>query len=360
LSQALEQAERIVGVPIERAWVGMSGTHITSQQNRGVVAVARSNGEIASEDVLRVVESAKMITPPLNYEMIHVLPRRFTVDGQIGIKDPVGMTGIRLEVDTQIIHGLTTHIKNMTKAVYRTGIEIDDLVLSILATGAMVTTARQKDLGVAVVNIGSTVTSLIVYEEGEVLHLATIPIGSENITNDLAIGLRTSLDVAEMVKINYGDAVASHVSKKEKIDLATMGAEKSEDVSRYFVAQIIEARMTEILEKVDEELINIHRKGMLPAGVILTGGGAKLDDIIDCAKNTLGLPASLGFPIDIKSVSDKTNDLAFATAIGLVFWGAGMEASGNSTPSRNKGLFKVTFIRKAVEQVQRFFKSLIP
>lgn len=358
LSSILEQAERITAIPVERAWIGLTGAHIIAQQQRGVVAAARQNGEISAEDVIRAVEAAKAIAPPLNYEMIHILPRRFTVDGQTGITDPVGMTGIRLEVDTHIIYGLTTHLKNVTKAVYRTGIEIDDLVLSILATGSIVTTTKQKDLGVVVVNIGGTTTSLVVYEEGEVLHIATIPIGSEHITNDIAIGLRTSIDIAELVKIHYGDAQAKHVTKKEKIDLTTVGSETAEEVSRHFVAQIIEARVTELLEKINEELIFIHRKGMLPAGVVFTGGGAKLEGLIDCAKDVLELPASLGYPLDVVSVSDKVHDLSFSTAIGLVYWGAQIDV-----PKKGVGVDSSSILRvgqKISERLRSFFKALIP
>ncbi len=360
LSSGLEHVERITGIPVERAWVGLTGTHVIAQSQRGVVATARQNGEIGAEDVLRAVEAAKTIAPPLNYEMIHILPRRFTVDGQTGITDPVGMTGIRLEVDAHIIHGLTTHLKHLTKAVYRTGIEINDLVLSILAAASIVTTPKQRDLGVVVINIGSTVTSLVVYEEGEVLHIATIPIGSEHITNDIAIGLRTSIDIAEQVKIHYGDALSKHVSKKEKIDLATVGADVSEEVSRYFVAQIIEARVTELFEKIDEVLVSIHRKRMLPAGAVLTGGGAKLDGLIDSAKEILELPASLGYPIDVVSVSDKVHDIAFSTAIGLVYWGVAQMEAPTRRMSFRPFAPSSSLVRTISEHTKKFFKALIP
>lgn len=354
LSGTLEQMERMVGIPIESAWVGISGMHIISQQSKGVVAVAKADGEIADEDVERAVEAARMVAPPLNYEMLHILPKAFTVDGQTGIKDPAGMTGIRLEVDTQIIHGLTAHIKNITKAVYRTGIDIDDLVLSSLATAQVVTTQRQRDLGVAVVNIGGTMSSVVVYEEGEVLHIATIPIGSEHVTNDLAIGLRTSIDVAERVKINHGMSLSKEISSREKIDLIHLGAEQSEKVSKRHIAEIIEARMAEIFEKVDEQLEIVQRSGLLPAGVVLTGGGSKLHGVMELARETLALPASLGYPIDIMSSTDKVNDLAFTTAIGLVQWGAGLQY----TSGRSKSKLKVA--GKAFGHVQSFLRSLIP
>ncbi|MBI4713881.1 cell division protein FtsA, partial [Candidatus Uhrbacteria bacterium] len=203
VSRALEQAERITGVPINSAWVGISGGHIISQESRGVIGVGRSDGEIREEDVERAIEAARTVATPTNYEIIHVIPKSFIVDGQRGVKDPVGMNGIRLEVDALIIQGLGSQIKNLTKAVYRTGLNIEDLVFSILATAEAVVSDRQKELGVCVVNIGASTTSLVVYEEGDVLHTSVLPIGSDHITSDIALGLRTSIDVAEQVKLRY-------------------------------------------------------------------------------------------------------------------------------------------------------------
>jgi cell division protein FtsA len=204
VSACLEQAEHMVGSPIDTVWLGVSGSHIITQLSKGVVAVSKPDSEITEEDVNRAIEASRAIATPLNYEVLHVLPRFFSIDGQNGIKDPVGMTGIRLEVDTQIILGSSSQIKNLTKAVYRTGLEVEDLVLSIIATSEAVITPRQRELGVVVVNIGSSTTSLAVFEEGDLLHTAVLSIGSEHITNDIAIGLRNSIDIAEAVKLNYG------------------------------------------------------------------------------------------------------------------------------------------------------------
>lgn len=356
LSNALEQMERLTGVPVEHAWIGISGTHIISQQSKGVVAVAKSDGEISEEDVERAVEAARMIATPLNYEILHVIPRTFSVDGQTGIKDPVGMTGIRLEADTRIIYGLAAHIKNITKAVYRTGIDIDDLVLSVLATGEVVATPRQKDLGVAVVDIGSSVTSVVIYEEGDIIHTAILPIGSEHITNDIAIGLRTSIDAAEHIKLQHGQCLAKDVNKKSRIDLADVGAGESEMVEKKYIAEIIGARVAEILEKVNNELVAVQRSGLLPAGVIFTGGGAKIGGLVELAKEELRLPASLGYPIDITGVADRVGDISFSTAIGLVKWGASMQ--------EGKGRQGISFFSagggKVVKKVQSLFKSLMP
>lgn len=359
IAACLEKAERMVGAPIPSVWVGISGSHITSQESRGVIAVGRSDGEISEADVERAIEAARTVVTPPNYEILHVIPKSFTVDGQTGVKDPIGMTGVRLEVDTQIIQGLSSQIKNLTKAVYRPGVDIDDLVLSILATAEAVLTSRQKDLGVVVINIGGSTTSLVVFEEGDVLHTAVLPIGSDHITSDIAIGLRISIDTAEKIKLEYGSASAEGIGKREEIDVGELEGEASSMISRKYVAEIIEARAEEIFDKVDAELKKIDRSGKLPAGVVLTGGGAKLPGLVDLAKKSLRLPASLGRPLRAASVIDKVNDLSFATAIGLVLWGshAGNQRSGG----RLSNMFsKLPSLRSLTGQVKKMIKKVIP
>ncbi|NQV89258.1 MAG: cell division protein FtsA [Parcubacteria group bacterium] len=359
ISRALEQAERITGVPLSRAWVGINGSHIISQESRGVVGVGRSDGEIRDEDVERAIEAARTVATPTNYEIIHVIPKSFTVDGQRGVKDPVGMNGIRLEVDALIIQGLGSQIKNLTKAVYRTGLDIEDLVFSILATAEAVVSQRQKDLGVCVVNIGAATTNMVIYEEGDVLHTAVLPIGSDHITSDIAIGLRTSIDVAEQVKLHHATCIPSDVQKKEEINLGELGAPEDEVVGRKFVADITEARVQEIFEHVDREMKKVDRSGMLPAGVILTGGGAKLCGIMDAAKNALRLPVSLGTPIGVTSVIDRVNDPSMSTAMGLVLWGHHIRGASGG---RRLGNFMGKFgdVEKIGSSLKKIFKSLRP
>lgn len=346
VSSALEDVERIAGVPVESVWLGVNGPYILTQDSKGVVAVAKTNGEISPEDAARAIEAARTVPMPLNYDVLHVLPRSFSVDGQSGIKDPVGMTGMRLEVDTKLVYGMSTHIKNLTRAVYRTGIDVEDTVLSILAAGVAVATLRQRDLGVAVVNIGASSTSVVVYEEGVTLHVAVIPIGSQHVTNDIAMGLRTAIDVAERVKIDFGSAMSKAISKKEIIDLGSLGGDERDVASRQYVAQIIQARVAEIFEKVDAEFAKIGRSGLLPAGVLLTGGGAKLSGITDLAKEYLRLPVSLGHAYDVTSVAGASGDLAFTTAIGLVKWGAEMAHSRRGRSRMRSATFALDQMRK--------------
>lgn len=358
VSACVERVERMLGAPLSSVWVGVSGVHIISEESRGVVAVSKSDGEISEEDIERAIDGARTVATPLNYEILHVVPKSFSVDGQSGVKNPVGMTGIRLEVDTQIIQGLSSQIKNLTKCIYRTGLDIDDLVLSILATAEAVTTRRQKELGVLVINIGGTTTGYAVFEEGDLVHTGVVPIGSDHITSDIALGLKISIDVAERIKLEYGNASSSEMNKKEEINLEDVGGE-AEMVSRKYVAEIIEARVEEIFDKVDKELKKIGKSGSLPAGAILSGGGSKLPGIVDVAKERLRLPAQLGYPMGFISAVDRTNDVSFTTALGLVMWGSHMvrERGGG------EGLGNI-FSRRGVKnvggQMKKWLKSLMP
>lgn len=358
ISNCLEQAERMIGSPIERAFVGISGSHILAQESKGTITVSRANGEIREDDVERAIAAAETVATPPNYEILHVIPKDFTIDNQGGIKDPVGMTGIRLEVNTQIILGLSSQIKNLTKAVYRTGVEIDDLVLSVLANAESVLTKRQKELGVALVNIGESTTALAVFEEGELLTTTILPLGSNHVTADIAIGLRTSLDVAEDIKLEYGQAEPNMVNKKEEINLGNFSEAESENISLYYVAEIIEARMEEIFDLVDKELIKIDRSGLLPAGVVLTGGGAKLPGIIEVAKKRFRLPASLGLPVNVNTAIDKVNNLSFSTAIGLAYWGA--ETLGSRHRKFSFPRINIRSLSDLPIKAKKWLKSLMP
>ncbi len=360
ISAVLEKAERLLGTPIVSAWVGINGPNLKCQSSRGVVAVSRSDSEINTEDVHRVIEAAQALAVPPNYEILHVIPSKFIVDNQEDIKNPVGMTGIRLEVITLIIQNLTSQIKNLTKAIYHTGLNIDDLVFSPLAAAGVVITSKQKEIGAAVVNIGASTTSIAVFEEGELLHAAVLPIGSSHITSDIAIGLRCPINLAEKIKIRYGSAKAEQFSKKDEIDISDLVAEENLTdeitvISRRYVSEIIEARVEEIFEKVDGELKKIDRSGMLPAGICLIGGGAKLADIVELAKKKLRLPASIGANRSVATVVDKVNEPEYLTALGLVAWGEQLTREQAGKGSMGKLPFQ-----KAFDKVRNIFSALKP
>ena len=364
ISACLEKAERLVGVPIESVWVSINSPHIKCEKSRGVVAVSRSDGEIGQDDIERAMEAAQALSVPPNYEILHVIPTKFTVDNQKDIKDPIGMTGVRLEVETLIIQGLSSQINNLTKAIYRTGLDIDDLVLSPLAAAEAVIGTKQKELGAALINIGASTTSLAVFEEGELLHTAVIPIGSEHITSDLAIGLRCPINLADKIKIKHGSAAPVSFSKKDEIDIADIAKEEGvegeiETISPKYIAEIIEARVEEIFEKIDAELKKIERSGMLPGGVFLIGGGTKLAGMVEVAKNSLRLPAALGSPQKVSTIIDKVNETEFLTALGLVVWGS--QVLGGGSKGFNLKMFKNGGgVKKIMGTAGKWFKSLIP
>jgi cell division protein FtsA len=324
ISSSLEDAERMAGEPINHVFLGIGGNHIESLNSKGVIAVSSGN-EITEDDVDRVLEAAQAVSIPSNRRILRIIPKTFTVDEQKGIKYPVGMTGIRLEVEAHIITGLTPAVKNIEKCVLQAGVDIDDIIPSCLASAEAVLSKRQKELGVVVIDIGCGATSVSVFEEGTTLHTAVIPVGGENVTNDIAIGLRTSIDTAEKIKIEYGTCQPADVNEREIIDLSLVSKIDSQKVAKKHMAEIIEARYHEIFVLVKDELARIHRDGMLPAGVILTGASVKMPGILDLARETLNLPVQIGFPQNFDGVVDKIDDPAYATAIGLILWGSRLE-----------------------------------
>jgi cell division protein FtsA len=361
VSAGLEQGERQLGVPIEEAVVGIGGTHVSIMDAKGVVGVSRADGEIRPEDVERVMESARSAANPANYEILHVLPHGFVVDGQGGITDPVGMHGIRIEANAHLVLGLAGSVRNMTKCVFRTGLDIASLVFGPLACATAVTNARERELGVCVVNIGASTTSIIIYEEGDLIHAKVLPIGAEHITSDVAIGLRTSLDVAEQIKLYHGSAVPETYGKQDEIDIAEFGADTNELISLRYVSEIIQARTEEIFEKVEEELRAADRSGMLPAGAVITGGGSKLPGILDVAKSSLRLPASLGAATHLEtSMPELVHDPVFSSAVGLVQWG--FEEVRNEQFGRSSRMFEKggDTVKKIMSSIKKVFKSFIP
>jgi cell division protein FtsA len=357
ISEAVEKAERMTGMTINHAVVSVGGAQISSQESHGVVAVAKADGEITENDVVRVVDASQAISIPSNREILHVIPKTFTVDGQKGIKDPVGMTGIRLEVDSQIILASVPFIKNLTKCIMQAGLEIDDLVLAPLAASHAVLSKRQKELGVAVVEMGGGTTGLVVFEEGDLVTASILPVGSMHITNDLAIGLRSSVDTAEKVKLNYAAAEVRSVKKDIEIDLAKIDRQEEGRVSSKHVAEIVEARLEEMFLLVNKELKAVSLDGQLPAGVILTGGGAKLPGILELAKHQLRLPVTLGLPGTVATVIDRVNDPGFATAVGLVLWGQEFLLGRSRTVNK---FAKTVLESDTVLRMRKWFKSFLP
>ena len=359
ISSALEKVERMTGIPVASANVSVGGNHISSLSSHGVIAVSRADGEITENDIIRCVDASQAISIPQNKEVLHVFPKSFTLDGQQGIKDPLGMTGIRLEVDTIIVQAGLPFIKNLTRCVMQAGLEIEDLVLAPCAAAESVLNKRQKDLGVCLVDLGAGTTSIAVYEEGDLLHTAVLPIGSMHITNDIAIGLRCSIETAEKVKLQFGHSDPKAIDKSEEIDLSKIDRTEEQSTSRSYVVEIIEARLEEIFSHISGELKKIQRDGKLPSGIVLTGGGSKLPGVVEFSKKHLRLPTVLGKPSNITTIIDRVDDPAFATVSGLVLWG-GKYSSSPSHGGDIGGMVKNIMSNQNVAKARKWLKSFLP
>ncbi len=358
ISSALEKLERMTGVPVASANVSISGSHVSSLSSHGVIAVSRADGEITENDIIRCVDASQAISIPQNREVLHVFPKTFTLDGQSGIKDPLGMSGIRLEVDTIIVQAGLPFVKNLTRAIMQAGCQLDDLVLAPAAAAEAVLSKRQKDLGVCLADLGAGTTGLAIYEEGDLLHTAVLSIGQMHVTNDIAIGLRCSIETAEKVKLKAGHCEPKAVNKHEEIDLSRFDESEEQSVQRGYVAEIVEARMEEIFNMINGELKKIARDGKLPSGIVLSGGGANMPGIVEFSKKHLRLPSTVGAPQNINAVIDRISDPSFATAVGLVLWGGKYSGSGIRAGLGNA--VKNIMSHQGVARVRKWLKSFLP
>lgn len=321
IAASVEKAERTSGYKIERAYIGLSGTHISSLNSRGVVGISRREQGITEEDVDRALDAAHAIAVPHNQEVVHVIPRGYVVDGQNGVSDPVGMHGFRLEVEAHIVVGSTTAIQNLVKCVEGSHVEVDELVLASIAAGDAVLTDTEREMGVVLADIGAGTTDLSIFIDGSVWHTVTLGVGGEYVTADVAIGLRLPPDVAEQVKIEYGHARASQVPPDERFTVSTFGDQGRQAVLRWQLAEIIEARVEEILSMIKQEIKRSGYDGLLPAGVVLCGGTAQLSGIEEYGRDILSLPVRVGAPRDIHGLVDKVSNPANAVGAGLMGWG---------------------------------------
>jgi cell division protein FtsA len=322
IASSVEKAERLSGYKISSAFVAVGGSHISSQNSRGVVAVSGHKREVSREDVARATEAAKAVQVPSNREMLHVVPRGYIVDGQEGIKDPLGMSAVRLEVETHIVAGAATSVQNLSKCVTTTGVQIDEMVISSLAAAEATLTDTEKELGVLVADIGGGTTDIAIFVDGAVYHTAVLPVGGINVTNDVAIGLRTSLNLAEEIKIKHGTANMAEVEPEDLLNVAVLGESGGQTIQRRRLCEIIEARMGEIYSLIREEVKRSGHAGMLPAGAVLTGGGSRLAGADVLGRETLDMPVRIGSPQGVGGLMDQIGNPAFSTSIGLLLWGA--------------------------------------
>jgi cell division protein FtsA len=353
IAQAVEQAERLSGWKIDRAFVGVGGQNVESQNSRGAVAVSGHDREVGREDVNRATEVARAVSIPSNREVLHVLPRGFIVDGQEGVKDPLGMSAIRLEVETHIVTAGATAVQNLTKCVVAGGVRIDELVASSLASAEAVLTETEKELGVAVADIGAGTIDLAMFSEGSPFHTGVLPVGGNNVTMDVAAVLKTSLQVAEELKIHHGTCDLRAVDPDETINVTSLGEEAGRTVSRLELCQIIEARVRETLELLVNEM-RASGHGMLPAGIVLTGGGAQLAGLSELGREVLQMPVRIASPAGVGGLVDNLMNPASSTAIGLLRWGAAVTLADG--PTR----YESAPARGGLGRIRDAFRSIFP
>ena len=372
INSSLEAAERMAGFSASHVTASIGGSHIESLNSRGVVAVSNPQGEIAENDLLRVIDAAKAVSLPSSKEVIHVLPRTYTVDGQEGIKDPIGMSGVRLEVDTHIITASSAVLRNLEKAFSVVGVDIDGVVSSGYASSLSVLSDTEKELGVVLVDIGAGTTDISVYVEGSVAYSSVLPIGARHITNDLAIGLRISLESAEKIKMYLsnppkktlgGDVDVRAKDKADELDLSMLGLpEEVTKVSRKTLIEgIIRPRLNEIFTFVGLEVKKSGFVGQTPAGLVVTGGGAKTIGVSDSAKRMLAMPVRLGEPTNLKGIIDEVQDSPFATVVGLAMYASTLEIKSSLPFGMSLPNLKIPGANgKTFSKIISFFKSFLP
>jgi cell division protein FtsA len=321
INSSVQKAEQQSGFKIMSAFVGISGAHITSTNSHGVVAVRRTDNVITDEDVDRALEAAKVVNMPQDREVIHVVPRHFVIDGQEGINNPAGMLGRRLEVETTVVAGAQTSIHNLSRCIEQVSVGIDALVVQPIAAGEAVLTTAEKDLGVALVDLGGGTTDAGVFIDGSVAFVASIPVGGTHISNDIAVGLRTPFTAADELKIRHGYALSEAIEDDRMIDIASYDAGDGQPVSRRTLSEIIEARLDETFELVRDQLARAGFEEGMPAGVVLVGGTAQLQGIRRLAAEVFGTPVRIGTPTGMFGLVESISNPAFAASVGLLKWG---------------------------------------
>ncbi len=348
IRQSVRKAEQTSGYRVESAYVGVTGRHVSSLNNQGVVAITHNDRLVRAEDLRRVLQSAQSVKVPSDKKLLHVIPRNYAIDGQVGVKNPVGMHGFRLDVETHIITAGVTSIQNLVKCIRGVGIDIEDLVLEPLASAEAVLTEDEKQVGVILADIGGGTTDIAIFKDGSIWHTAVLPVAGYQLTRDVAIGLGLPFDVAEEMKKRYGSVMPVYETKSEPPGRI---AENGHGVSYKDLCDIIRARVEEIMRLIMLELPRSEYATLVPAGLVLTGGSSNLSGIDALGRQILQLPVRVGAPTNIYGISDTIRDPAYATSVGLVLWGIKNQATRN-WESRSFG----ARLRRLVFQIRNLFR----
>ncbi len=350
--KALDEAELMAGCEIHAVYVGIAGSHINSINSHGVIAV--KGGEVTPRDIERALDAARAVAIPADREVIHILPQEYIIDDQRGIADPLGMAGVRLEVKVHIVTGAVSSAQNIVRSCHRSNLEVADIALESLASAQAVLTEEEREIGVALVDLGGGTTDIAIFANDAIKHTAVLALGGQNLTNDIAFGLRTPMAAAEKIKVKYGCALTDMVRHNEVIEVPSVGGRQARRLSRQVLSEICEPRMEEILYLVDQTLIRSGYKDMIGAGVVLTGGTALIEGCQELGEQIFGLPTRIGYPRHVGGLKEVVNSPKFATAVGLLRYGAEKENQGQKVFTNHE----TTMFEGVLSRMQKWLKDI--
>jgi cell division protein FtsA len=348
IKEAIEEAETMAGCEINSVYAGIAGGHIKGFNSHGIIAL--KNREVTKRDIERVIDAARAVAIPMDREVIHTLPQEFIVDDQAGITDPVGMSGVRLEVKIHIVTGAVTSAQNIIKCANRAGLDVYDIILESLASSEAVLTDEERNLGVALVDFGGGTTDLAVFSSGSIKHTSVLTLGGDNLTNDIAIGIRTPFKEAEKIKIKYGCGLSSLINKDETVEVPSVGGRAPRNISRQLLGEILEPRVEEIFSLSHQELLRSGYDDLVTSGVVATGGSSLLPGVPEIVEQVFNMPARIGFPTNIGGLKEVVNSPMYATAVGLVLYGANLEKREKRFRIRDTNIFN-----RIVSRMRRWF-----
>ena len=334
IQRAIEEAELMAGCQIERVYAGIAGSHIRGLNSHGIVAIR--DKEVFQADIERVIDAAQAVAIPADQKVLHVLPQEYVIDDQEGVKEPLGMSGVRLEAKVHLITCAVNAHQNIEKCIRKCGLEVEDIILEQLASGDAVLTEDEKDLGVCLVDIGGGTTDIAIFSEGAIRHTAVIPIAGDQVTNDIAMALRTPTPNAEEIKIKYACALGSLAQENETIKIPSVGDRSDRDLSRQALAEVVEPRYEELFSLVQAELRRSGFEDLVAAGIVLTGGTSKIEGAIELAEEIFHMPVSLGKPKNVAGLSDIVRNPIYSTAVGLLHYGAKQQTRGSANNPKQK------------------------
>ena len=355
IKKAVEEAELMAGIKIGACLAGIAGSHIKSFNSNGVVAI--KDKEVRKDDISRAIDAAKAVAIPADRDLLHVIPQEYIVDDQDGIKDPIGMSGVRLEVKVHIVTGSVASAQNIVKCCYLAGLSVDDLVLGQLASAEATLSPEETEIGVAIVDIGGGTSDIAVYANGSIRYTSILPLGGHHITNDIALGLRTPIEEAEKIKKKYGCALSKMIGANETIEVPSVGGRKPRTLMRKTLADIIEPRVDEILTLIHEEIKKSGYEKLLASGIVLTGGCANLEGIVELAESVFRLPVRKGYPIGVGGLVDVVANPIYATGVGLIMHGF-RENKGRKGGYERRETLRKLLDKRVLKKVKELFKEI--